>query len=449
MSHSERRTAGRALRERVPRESHADWDLGARNDPIDVLEAQAATRLPELVPLRYGRMAASPFAFLRGAAAVMAMDLALTPVTGVSVQCCGDAHVSNFGEFATPERNIIFDLNDFDETFPGPWEWDVKRLAASLAVVCRQQGFAKSSATAVVRAAVAAYRGRLATYAELRVLDLWYERITAAEVTAHFPPEYRPLVRRDLSKARRRTHLRAVEKLTVGTGHRRRFVEDPPVLVHFGRTEHDLDEIDGVIDGYRRSLPDDTRAVFDRFRLLDVARKVVGVGSVGTRCWVGLFEGPGHPGGDPVVLQLKEAPPSVLEPYLGAPAEHNGQRVVSGQRLTQAASDLFLGWSSGPRSGRHYYARQLWDVKGQGDPMAMDTRNLAHYGELCAWALARAHARTGEPAVVSGYLGKKDDFDRAIAEFAQRYADQTERDHQALVHAIAEGRVEALVDRER
>jgi uncharacterized protein (DUF2252 family) len=395
-------------------------------------------------------MLASPFAFLRGAAAVMAADLAPTPTSGLTVQACGDAHVSNFGEFATPERNVVFDLNDFDETLPGPWEWDVKRLAASLAVVCRERRFPAARRTAVVIAAVRAYRERLAAYAGLRLLDRWYAQISAEEVIGHFPPEYRPLVRRDLSRARRRTQLRAVAKLTQVVGGHRRFIEDPPVLVHLSRTGHDMDEVAGLVDGYRASLGDEQRVLFDQFRLVDVARKVVGVGSVGTRCWVGLLEGPGHPEGDPIVLQVKEAPASVLERHVGAPSvTHQGRRVVTGQRLIQATSDVLLGWSTGPKSGRHYYARQLWDVKGQGDPMGMDVRNLTHYAQLCAWALARAHARTGDPVAISGYLGRSDAFDRAVAEFARRYADQTTRDHAALTEAVASGRVPAQVDTER
>ncbi len=433
------------MRARAPRSSHAEWQpVGERVDPLAVLEAQAATRVPELIPIRHGRMLTSPFAFLRGAAAVMAMDLAATSVTGLTVQTCGDAHVSNFGVFATPERNVVFDINDFDETIPGPWEWDVKRLAASVVMVAREQGMAAARARIVVAALLRSYRERLAAYAQLNALDMWYSRIGAADVISHFPPAYRPLVRRDIARAHQRTRLRAVAKLTVDNGGVRRFAEDPPILVHLTRTGHEMEEVEGIIAAYRDSLTDERRELFDRFRLIDVARRVVGVGSVGTRCWVGLFEGPDHPEGDPLILQLKEAAPSVLEAYIdGAPVAHNGQRVVNGQRRIQAASDLFLGWSAGPQTGRHYYARQLWDVKGQGDPMLMDMRSLQHYGELCAWALARAHARTGDPVAISGYLGSSDRFDRAVTEFAMRYADQTVRDHAALADAVATGRMAA------
>jgi uncharacterized protein (DUF2252 family) len=384
----------------------------------------------------------SSFAFLRGSAGVMAVDLAATPTSGIRVQACGDAHVGNFGQFATPERNIVFDVNDFDETLPGPFEWDLKRLATSLEVAFRCNGVPAPQRTAAVRGAVRSYRERMADYATLRTLDIWYSRIDADEVVSFFPARYRGLVRRDIKKSLGRTNLRALSKLTHLVDGHRCFVEDPPLLVRLENTGHEADEVLGMIDGYRASLPDDVRSLFDRFRLVDVARKVVGVGSVGTRCWVGLLEGPSHPSGDPLVLQVKEAQASVLEPYVGASQlPHHGLRVVAGQRLTQAASDIFLGWSEAPKTGRHYYVRQLWDVKGSGDPAVMNAENLARYGALCAWALARAHARTGDPAAISGYLGRSDRFDRAIANFATIYADQTEADHAALLAAIGDGRL--------
>jgi uncharacterized protein (DUF2252 family) len=441
----ERREAGRALRAVVPRSAHDEWTAGAgRRDPVAVLEDQAATREPDLVPIRYARMAESPFAFFRGAAAVMAMDLATTPVTGLQVQACGDAHVTNFGQFATPERNLIFDINDFDETLPGPWEWDVKRLCASLAVVARGHGFSSSKCDGVVTTAARTYRQCLADSARLRALDIWYDRIHIDQVISHFPRRYRPLVERDVARSRRKTHLRAVAKLTATTGGEVGFVEDPPLLVHLDNTEFDMDDVAPMIESYRASLSDDLRTLFDRYRLVDVARKVVGVGSVGTRCWITLFEGPSRPDGDHLILQIKEAPPSVLQPYVAEAApEHQGHRVVTGQRLTQAASDIFLGWTQGPRSGRHYYVRQLWDFKGQGDPLKMDLSNLTYYGALCAWALARAHARTGDPAQLSGYLGNGSRFDRSMAVFSAAYARTSEQDHAALVEAIASGRVEA------
>jgi uncharacterized protein (DUF2252 family) len=392
-------------------------------------------------------MASSPFAFFRGAAAVMALDLASTPATGLRVQACGDAHVSNFGEFATPERNMMFDINDFDETLPGPWEWDVKRLCASLQVAALQNGFSPEECERIVLGAARSYRERLAGYTSMRTLELFYDRISIKDVIAHFPPEYRPLVKRDVKKAHRKNHLRAVAKLTRNLDGRVRFVEDPPLIVRLENTEFAMAEVMSMIDNYRLTLADDRRSVFDRFDLVDVARKVVGVGSVGTHCWIALLEGPNHPAGDPLVLQVKEAQASVLEPYVGeSPLEHHGLRVVSGQRLTQASSDMFLGWSEGPRTGRQYYVRQLWDTKGQGDPTAMDVNNLAHYGSLCAWALARAHARTGDAVEIAGYLGTSDTFERAIAVFSARYAITNERDYRSLLAAIKSGRVEARMD---
>ena len=401
--------------------------------------------MPELVPIRHERMASSPFAFLRGTADVMALDLASTPTTGLHVQACGDAHILNFGEFATPERNVIFDVNDFDETHPAPFEWDVKRFAASLEIAMRGNGAPAALRERAITRAVAAYRTHVAEFAELTALDLWYARIEIDDVVSYFPSRHRELVRRDITRARRKTHARAYRKLTTVVDGRIRFVDDPPLIVRLEDTRYGLDEVQGVIDAYRESLSDRHLALFDRFRFVDVARKAVGLGSVGTRCWVALFEGPDRPGGDPLVLQVKEAGPSVLEAVTGRAQEdvHHGRRVVAGQRLTQAASDIFLGWSTAPVSRRHYYVRQLWDVKGAGDPAVMEHDNLARYGSLCAWALARAHARTGDPLVISSYLGKGARFDRAIARFARLYGDQVEADHASLVRAIGAGRLEA------
>ena len=441
----ERTEAGRALRAEIPRFAHAEWSAPpTRRDPVDVLEAQAESRVPDLLPIRYGRMAESPFAFFRGAAAVMAMDLSSNPVTGIRVQACGDAHVANFGKYASPERNLVFDINDFDETVPGPWEWDVKRLCASLHVVARQRGFSPADCDRVVTAAARSYRKRLAEYATWRTLELWYERTEIKAVIDNFPMKYRQRVERDFKRAQRKDHLRAVAKLTEVVGGRRRFVDDPPLIVHLEDTEHDMEEVDALIDTYRSTLTDDRRYMFDRFRVIDVARKAVGVGSVGTRCWIGLLEGRDHPETDLIVLQVKEAQPSVLEPYVGGSTHGNdGKRVVVGQRLIQAASDVFLGWAEGPNSARHYYLRQLWDFKGQGDPMIMDLDDLSHYGALCAWILARSHARTGDAVQIAAYLGKSSRFDRAIATYSAAYAQTNERDHATLLDAIAQGRVEA------
>jgi uncharacterized protein (DUF2252 family) len=398
-----------------------------------------------LVPVRYARMAASPFAFFRGGAAVMAMDLSCTPVTGLTVQACGDAHVANFGTFATPERNIVFDINDFDETDRGPWEWDVKRLATSLHVVAREHGHASARRDDVVLEAVRVYREYVDQYAGMRTLDVWYERTTADDLVAHFPKRYRAQAERDVTRALRKDHVRAVTRLTTDHQGRPRFREDPPLVVHLDALEPGMDDVEATVVNYRESLTDERRFLFDRFRVVDVARRVVGVGSVGTRCWVTLLEAaaPTDEGPDRIVLQVKEAQPSVLAPFVGPTAGgHEGRRVVAGQRLTQAASDLFLGWCEAP-SGHQYYVRQLWDVKGQGDLTRMDLGKLTHYGALCARALARAHARTGDAAAIAGYLGQGPVFDRAIAGFAASYAAANERDHAALLDAISSGRVTA------
>ena len=440
-----RRVQGRLLRRSVPRSVHADWDPPAgRRDPVEILETQAATRVRELGPIRYQRMSESPFAFFRGGAAVMSLDLSATPTTGIYVQACGDAHVNNFGFFGSPERNLVFDINDFDETLPGPWEWDVKRLCTSLFIVARQRGWSTEDGEVLVAAAARTYRHRIADYSSWHTLDLFYERTEIKRVIEHFPLKHRAGVHRDVKRARRKDHLRAVAKLTSVAEGQRRFVDDPPLIVHLDATDHDLDEAQGLIESYRSSLPDERRSLFDRYRLVDVSRKVVGVGSVGTRCWIALMAGPDDPDADFVVLQAKEAQPSVLEPYAGQSTQgHHGKRVVVGQRRIQAASDIFLGWAEGPKSGRNYYIRQLWDYKGQGDPMTMSRTNLVHYGELCAWILARSHARTGDAIAIAAYLGKSTTFDRAIATFAGRYARTNEADYAALVEAIETGRIEA------
>jgi uncharacterized protein (DUF2252 family) len=447
MTRADRIEEGRALRSSVPRSSHAEWSPAKHRDPVGILEASNETRVPELIPLRFARMMFSPFAFYRGSAAVMAADLAETPVTGLRVQAIGDAHVSNFGEFMTPERRLVFDINDFDETLPGAWEWDVKRFAASIELVARGQVKDPKARRQTVSLVVREYRERMRSFAELSTLDLWHANISVDDVLAHFPKSYRPRVARHLDDARRKTHQRAVVKLTEVVDGHRQFREAPPLIVRFERTEFNVNDALGLLEGYRASLSDDRRYVLDRFEMVDVARKAVGVGSVGTRCWVALFEGPEHPAGDWMVLQIKEAGPSVLEPYMGASAlPHPGLRVVAGQRLTQSASDGFLGWSEGPNSGRPYYVRQLWDAKGSGDPELMDPVGLSHYGALCAWALARAHARTGDAVAISAYLGKGRAFDDAIAVFAARYAGQAELDHKALLEAAADGRVPTATD---
>jgi uncharacterized protein (DUF2252 family) len=444
-SREERRDAGRQLRKVAPRSSHADWSGPVQGrDAIAVLEDQAVSRLPELMPIRYARMAESPFGFLRGAAAVMALDLAATPVTGLHVQACGDAHIRNFGHFATPERNLAFSINDFDETLRAPWEWDVKRLTASLYLVARTHGFSPTVCHDMVTQAAHAYREDMAEYAAMATLELWYDRTDVDDVVSHFPPRYRSRVKRDMKKAQKRDPRGAVAKLTRDRDGDHHFVEDPPLIVHLSRTEHNMDEVEPMLGAYRSTLRDDRQELFDRFRLVDVARKVVGVGSVGTRVWVCLFEGSSGGENDHMILQVKEAQASVLESFVGDSAfDHHGRRVVAGQRVTQGPTDIFLGWCEGPRTGRQYYVRQLWDAKGRSDLTRMGRRELTHHASLCAYALARAHARSGDAVQISGYLGSSDAFDEAIATFAERYANVTEQDHAALLDAIKAGRVTA------
>jgi uncharacterized protein (DUF2252 family) len=444
----DRREAGRALREEVPLAAHAELGPPASSrDPVRFLEAQAQTRERDLVSIRYGRMAATPFGFLRGAAAVMAYDLSATPTTGLRVQACGDAHIRNFGKFATPERNLVFSINDFDETLPGPWEWDVKRLAASLHLVAATHGFDSDRCDRIVLTAMRSYRERMADYATMSTLDLWYDHTSSDDVLAHFPEKDRARVKRDVKKATRKDHQRAVARYTSGDGGDLRFVDDPPLVVRLVDTEHDLDEVMVMLEDYRSTLPDDHHALLDRFRIVDVAHRVGGVGSVGTRCWICLMEAADLPGGDRIILQVKEAQASVLEPYAGlSRLVHHGRRVVAGQRLSQGASDIFLGWCQGPRTGRQYYVRQLWDRKGRSDLMAMNHRNLSYHGALCGWALARAHARSGDAVKIAGYLGGSDRFDRAVSQYAVAYARTTVEDHASLVRAVSEGRLEARSD---
>jgi uncharacterized protein (DUF2252 family) len=420
-----RAEAGRALRKAVPRSSHASWDPTGRPSPLRLLEESNRHRLPELVPIRAARMRASPFAFLRGAPAVMAHDLATTPVTGITVQACGDAHLLNFGLFATPERNLSFGLNDFDETLPAPWEWDVKRLATSFVVAGRTVGFDPAVCRRAALAVVRTYREQLAAYAGMRLLEVWYSRVDATAIVALSRGRRRRAVTRGVDRAQHHTNLDALPRLTEPVGGDRRFVEDPPLLTHVPECdEHWMAE---VLASYRASLPDERRQLLARYRPHDAARKVVGVGSVGTRCYVVLLLGDRHD--DPLLLQVKQATASVLEPYAGR-YRHPGRRVVNGQRLLQTASDIFLGWAGDGTS--HYYLRQLWDMKGGVDLEVLDPADLVPYARLCGWVLARAHARSGDAAAISGYLGSGDRFDRAVADFAEAYADQTEVDHAAF-----------------
>jgi uncharacterized protein (DUF2252 family) len=446
---ADRVAAGRALRKDVPRSSHGDWEAAAdRPEPVAVLLAQAETRVPELLPIRHGRMAESQFGFFRGAAAGMAADLASTPSIGITVQLCGDAHLMNLGGFATPERRLIFDVNDFDETLPGPWEWDLKRLGASFAVAARAKGFSSDvGADAALRMAMA-YAGLLAGFATTPTLHIWHWSVDTDLVSVMAnevgDPDTRTQFDDAIARAHAHNNLQAVNKLTAIVDGRRRIVDNLPLVGHV-EGDDEIDRMQSLLDGYRASLPDDVGHLLDRFALTDAARKVVGVGSVGTRCWIALLEGGGAD--DPLMLQIKEAQPSVLEPHLGESTyDNHARRVVEGQRLMQAASDLFLGWTHDDASSVDYYWRNLRDMKASANVNALPTSTFLNYAELCGGALARAHARSGDAAVISGYLGKGDVFGTALGRFATAYADQNARDHEVFVRAIADGKVEAAAN---
>ncbi|MER5531389.1 DUF2252 domain-containing protein [Streptomyces sp. NPDC002677] len=434
---AERAARGKAARKRAPRSAHALWLPAVdRRDPVAVLERQGRDRVPELLPIRYGRMAASPFAFLRGAAAVMAADLAAQPHTGLTVQLCGDAHLLNFGLYASPERTLVFDLNDFDETFPGPFEWDVKRLAVSVAVAARENGHSEVRARAAARAAVAGYRTAMRRLAGLGELAVWHERVDA-DGLPHLVRSARRRCRIEdsLTRARRHTSLHALGTLTEVVGGRRRIIQDPPLLEPAGAP--DMASLRKIFSDYRSTLAEERRLLLDRYRFVDAARKVVGVGSVGTRCFIVLLAG--RDADDPLFLQIKEARKSVLEQHLpNGPYAHPGHRVVAGQRLLQAAGDIFLGWTTGPQ-GRAFYWRQLRDMKGSAEIAAMDPKGLRGYAALCGTALARAHARSGDRIAIAAYLGGTDAFDRAITDFALAYAHQTTTDHAVLDAAVTAG----------
>jgi uncharacterized protein (DUF2252 family) len=432
------------MRGLLPRSTHADWEPSPdRGDPITTLEATNRGRVPSLLPIRYGRMSISAFHFFRGAAAVMAQDLGVTPTTGLRVQLGGDAHISNFGLFGTPERDLVFDVNDFDETLPGPWEWDIKRLAASLVVAGRVQGVAPPLAAKAARRAVRSYRKGLGQFARMRYLDAWYAHIDVRNVPSPVHREGRRVMRDAVVAARRRTGLHAFPKLVHRIGRRYRIRDDPPLIRHYANPA-DAEASREFFDQYLETLPDERRMLLDRYHVEDVAEKVVGVGSVGTACSIVLLTADREMD-DPLFLQLKEANASVWEGHAGASIYPNhAERVVVGQHLIQQASDIFLGWSR--LRSRDFYLRQLRDMKLSTDLAGAGPRALVGQAELCGSALARAHARTGDPAMISGYLGSGDVFDRAITRFAERYADQTERDHAALLRAIRSGRVAAQVD---
>jgi uncharacterized protein (DUF2252 family) len=458
---SERAELGKAARARVPRNSHAMADFPAdRPDPVSLLEQQAVSRVPELVPTRYGRMLISPFSYFRGAALPMASDLARTPTSGLTVQACGDPHLSNFGVFGSPERRLTFDINDFDETVPGPWEWDVKRLAASLEVAARENGFNRKQRAAVVLAAATRYRETMRSFAEVRNLEVWYAHADVAELRAQIESQLTARQRKAWdageAKARAADSFRDLRKLTRTVHGRPRIISDPPLIVPIeelvGKEPDPAGlevQLRALMARYLRTLQPDRRHLLEQYRFTDMARKVVGVGSVGTRCWIVLMLGRDE--ADPLFLQVKEAQRSVLAPFAGASKFANeGQRVVVGQRLMQASSDIFLGWNrvdSGLDGKPHdFYVRQLRDWKLSFNIGTMIPEGMRLYGELCGWTLARAHARSGDRIAIAAYLGSSAEFDQAIVQFAVGYADQNERDHRALAEAAASGRITARSD---
>lgn len=453
---SERAARGKAARAEAPRSNQSALEVADGRDALGLLESQARSRVAELVPIRYGRMLVSPLAFFRGAATVMAHDLARTPVAGLSVQLAGDAHLSNFGGFASPERDLVFDLNDFDETLSGPFEWDVKRLAASFEIAARDRNFAARDRAKAVLAAVRSYREAMRQFAAMGDLDVWYARLDAQAMDeqlrkAHDRKLERTL-RRSEANAYAHDRLRALAKLTHDVHGEPRIISDPPLIVPLAELAGCQDDsnveslLRTLLRRYRRTLPFERRTLLERFRYADLARKVVGVGSVGTRCWVLLMLG--RDARDPLFLQIKEAQASVLESLLGrSPLASHGQRVVDGQRLMQTAGDIFLGWihSEEELDGAHdFYVRQLWDWKSSVDLDTILPRGLTAYADACGWTLARAHARSGDRIALAAYLGASQRFDRAVAEFAAAYADLNERDHRALVQAVADGSVTAV-----
>jgi uncharacterized protein (DUF2252 family) len=446
-SREKRVALGKDLRTKVSRESHAGWrQHKQRPDPVKILVDSSKGRVQELLPIRYGRMSQSPFAFFRGAAAIMAEDLAHTPSTQIRVQACGDCHLVNFGGFATPERRIIFDINDFDETLPAPWEWDLKRLTASFVIACTNNDFKRRDSRRATLACVKSYRERMSELARMPALEVWYQSIDADTVMQLLRSAgTRKRLEKRLSKARERASEALFPKLTELQGGKVAIRDEPPLIFHpQTRGERDLDSVMMRILGqYRNTLNESVRVIFDRFQPVDSAMKVVGVGSVGTRCGIALMMAASA---DPVFLQIKEARKSVLEPYAGKSIhENSGKRVVTGQRMMQSASDIFLGWSD-TEAGRHFYVRQLNDAKLKPLVEIFDATTMEDYGRLCGWVLAQAHARSGDASMISGYLGSNDIFDEAIADFAEAYERQNERDYQALRRAVRSGKIEARLE---
>jgi uncharacterized protein (DUF2252 family) len=454
----ERRARGKQARTKTPLSAHAGWEPAAdRPDPVGLLVEQDAAREQDLVPVRHGRMMASPFTFYRGAARIMAADLKATPRAGLDAQLCGDAHLSNFGAFASPERELLFDVNDFDETLPGPFEYDVKRMAASFTIAARNNGFTKADGQAATRASVAGYRDAMAGFAQMTTMEVWYAHLSADEITASVRSAAKTKqdvkvakqAKKAAKQARTRDSLQALSKLGEMVDGRYRIVSEPPIVIPerelaatYGLSYTEVEKaVREQFRGYRSTMEDDRRDLLERFEFLDLARKVVGVGSVGTRAFIVLFQGRDQQ--DPLFLQVKEATASVLEEHLPKSRyQQHGERVVRGQRMMQAASDIFLGWTVGP-DDRHYYWRQLRDMKGSADVETMSPGGLATYADICAWALARAHARSGDPVAIGAYFGASDKFDRSITDFAERYADQNERDYQEFMDAIRSGKLQA------
>ena len=451
---AERAERGKQARAEVPRSSHAKFEPpSSRPDPVDLLETQAKTRVPELVPIRYGRMLVSPFTFYRGAAKIMASDLSYTPRSGLTVQCCGDAHLSNFGVFASPERRLVFDINDFDETLPGPWEWDVKRLCASMLIGARDNGFSARDQDQIVLDTVAQYRTRMREFAGMSNLDVWYLHLEVEplvqELRSQFKTKQVKRTEKALAKARTKDSMSAFSKLTQRVNGSAEIVDESPLIVPLRvlepeRRQELFDDLHRGVRLFRDTLQHDRRVLLEQYELTDFARKVVGVGSVGTRAWIALLFG--RDTNDPLFLQIKEAEASVLEEFL-EPSEfsNHGERVVTGQRLMQATSDIFLGWvhvdAGIDGQARDFYGRQLKDWKGSAEIEQMVPTGMAAYGRLCGWTLARAHARSGDRVAIASYLGGGDVFDRAILEFSRAYADQNERDYKALAGAVKSGRI--------
>jgi uncharacterized protein (DUF2252 family) len=458
LSVAERIAHGKAARSEVPRASHGGFEpSSSRPDPIELLERQAETRVPELVPIRYGRMLVSPFTFYRGAAMIMAHDLAASPRSGIDAQCCGDAHLSNFGLFASPERELVFDLNDFDETLRGPWEWDVKRLAASMLIAARDNSFAVKDQDRIVLTTVSQYRAAMASFAGMGNLEVWYSHLDADRAIQEFGAGYKRRIikttEKTVAKARTRDSMSAFSKLTHVVDGKVRIVDESPLIVpidQLGLGDRERDQtfelLHGLLREYRETLEFSRRVLLEQFELVDFARKVVGVGSVGTRAWIALLLG--RDGQDPLFLQIKEAEASVLEEFLGqSEFSNHGERVVTGQRLMQATSDIFLGWvhvtEEVAGESRDFYGRQLKDWKGSAETEQMIPEGMEGYGRLCGWTLARAHARSGDRVAIAAYLGNGDRFDRAILEFSHAYAEQNERDYKLLQDAVKSGRITA------